>query len=233
MKVSRSDTATVLAALFFNSTTGGAWVSTNGGGNWTQRITGLPAVAGNLLRGCFIRPGSSTEFYVGIDNATTGGVYRTTNAGVSWTIFNGGTVLTNYATRTFAFRTSPDSTLYTGVGSTAIVNPPGMGIYEFTFGPVGINDPSSLIPDKFELAQNYPNPFNPSTVIRFGVPKASFVSVKIYNSAGKEVAELAGKEYREGYHEVTFSGEGLSSGVYFYKVSAGSFTETKKMILVK
>jgi photosystem II stability/assembly factor-like uncharacterized protein len=233
MKVSRADTGVVLAALFFNSTTGGAWVSTNGGGSWTQRITGLPAVAGNLLRACFIRPGSSTEFYLGIDNATTGGVYRSTNAGLTWSVFNGGSVLTNYATRSFTFRTSPDSTLYTGVGSTAIINPPGMGIYEFTFTPVGINDPNSQLPNTFNLEQNYPNPFNPSTVISYSVPSQSFVTIKVYDLSGSEVKTLVSETRAAGNHQVTFTGDGLSSGVYLYKLSAGNYTETKKMILIK
>jgi hypothetical protein len=233
LSISRSDTATVLAALFFNSTTGGAWLTTNGGGSWVSRSTGLPSVAGNLLRACIIRPGSSTEFYVGIDNATTGGVYRTTNAGVSWVVFNGGSVLTNYATRTFTFRTAPDSTLYTGVGSTSVANPPGMGIYEYTFTPLGVSDPNSGIPTDFILEQNYPNPFNPSTVIRYAIPSKSFVTMDVFDVSGRIIKTLISETKTAGNYEITFNGQGLSSGVYFYKISAGSFTETKKMILVK
>ncbi len=233
LSVSRSDTSVVLAALFFNAVTGGAWLSTNGGGSWISRSSGLPAVAGNLLRACLIRPGSSTEFYVGIDNATTGGVYRTTNAGVSWTIFNGGTVLGTYATRAFMFRTSPDSTLYTGVGSTAVVNPPGMGIYEYTFAPLGVNDPNSGLPTEFSLSQNYPNPFNPSTVIKYSVPSQSFVTVKVFDLSGREIKTLVNETMSIGNYEITFSGEGLSSGVYFYKITAGNFVDTKKMVMIK
>jgi hypothetical protein len=90
---------------------------------------------------------------------------------------------------------------------------------------------------KFELSQNYPNPFNPTTSIRYAIDSRQFVSLKVYNLLGKEVATLV-NEYREaGSYEINFSASsangGLSSGVYIYKLQAGSFTQTKKMTLVK
>lgn len=94
---------------------------------------------------------------------------------------------------------------------------------------------SSQIPRKYVLEQNYPNPFALSTTIRFGVPKKSFVALKIYNLLGQEVAVLAEKEYSYGVHSVTFDASLLSSGLYFYRIEAKDtgVVLTKKMTLIK
>ncbi|HLT23574.1 MAG TPA: T9SS type A sorting domain-containing protein, partial [Ignavibacteria bacterium] len=99
---------------------------------------------------------------------------------------------------------------------------------------VGVEDPqNNSIPNKFELQQNYPNPFNPSTAIKFSIPKNLNVNLKVYDLAGREVASLINKELSAGSYEYLFDGSKLSSGVYFYKLTAGDFVDTKKMILVK
>ncbi len=85
----------------------------------------------------------------------------------------------------------------------------------------------------YKLAQNHPNPFNPTTQISFSLPEASKVQVTVYNALGQEVAELANREFAAGNHSVNFNAAGLSSGLYFYKLSSANFTETKKMMLVK
>lgn len=90
-----------------------------------------------------------------------------------------------------------------------------------------------LIPAKFELEQNYPNPFNPSTKIRFTVPEAGLVTMKVYNLLGQEVATLVNEEQAVGVYEVTFDAAQLPSGIYFYSINAGDFVATKKMILLK
>ncbi len=89
------------------------------------------------------------------------------------------------------------------------------------------------IADGYELSQNYPNPFNPSTVIRFSVPKAGNVSLKVYDQLGKEVATLSNGFRNIGSYEVTFDASRLSSGVYFYSFAGEGFSATKKMLLVK
>jgi N-acetylneuraminic acid mutarotase len=89
------------------------------------------------------------------------------------------------------------------------------------------------IPNDFELSQNYPNPFNPSTTIKFSIPKEEFVSLKVFNSLGEEVADLLHETKPAGNYSVSFSASQLSSGVYFYKIFAGSFVETKKMIYLR
>lgn len=91
----------------------------------------------------------------------------------------------------------------------------------------------SEIPENFLLKQNYPNPFNPSTVISWQLPVSSQVTIKIYDVIGNEVAVLVNEEKPAGSYEVNFDAGGLTSGIYFCRIYAGSFVETKKMILMK
>ena len=106
---------------------------------------------------------------------------------------------------------------------------------------VGVNDKTDEnIPLKFELSQNYPNPFNPSTTIKYSIPVETFrgtasqkVTLKVYDVLGKEVTTLVNKEQSAGGYEVEFNAKKITSGVYFYKLQAGSFTETKKMLLLR
>jgi hypothetical protein len=83
------------------------------------------------------------------------------------------------------------------------------------------------------LSQNYPNPFNPTTVIRFGLPEASSVHIAVYNTIGTEMEVLVDGSMSAGYHEVSFSASRYPSGIYFYKMTAGNFSEVKRMLLVK
>lgn len=92
---------------------------------------------------------------------------------------------------------------------------------------------SVSIVTEFKLMQNYPNPFNPNTTIRYTIPKASRVTLKVYNVLGQEVATLVNEEKFAGSHEIHWNANKLSSGVYFYRLKAGSFTSIKKMLLLK
>lgn len=89
------------------------------------------------------------------------------------------------------------------------------------------------LPQGFALHQNYPNPWNPSTTLRYDLPWNAFVTITVYNTLGQQVAQLVNEEQEVGYHEVLFRGDGLSSGVYFYRLTAGEFTATKKLIMLK
>jgi len=100
-------------------------------------------------------------------------------------------------------------------------------------GTTGIRNIGSAVPVKYSLDQNYPNPFNPTTVIRFSIPKVSRVSLIVYNVLGQKVATLINEQLSTGIHEVDFNASSLSSGVYFYSLSAGSYKITKKMLLLK
>jgi hypothetical protein len=109
-------------------------------------------------------------------------------------------------------------------------------------GPTPVENENNFTqPDQFSLQQNYPNPFNPSTKIKYTIPsviasetkQSQMVSLKVYDVLGNEIATLVNEEKPAGSYEVEFSAEGLTSGIYFYKLQAGTFVETKKMILIK
>jgi hypothetical protein len=87
--------------------------------------------------------------------------------------------------------------------------------------------------DGYVLGQNYPNPFNPATTISFSVPTQSFVSLKVFDTLGREVSTLLSQQLSVGTYSRQWNTEGLSSGVYFYRLQAGEYVETKKMILLK
>ncbi len=89
------------------------------------------------------------------------------------------------------------------------------------------------IPIEYALQQNYPNPFNPTTTIKYQIPELSFVTIKVYDVLGNEIAILVNEEKAVGSYEVEFDGNQLTSGIYFYTLAAGSFRESKKMILLK
>jgi len=86
---------------------------------------------------------------------------------------------------------------------------------------------------KFELEQNYPNPFNPATSIQYAIGSKQFVSIKVYDLLGNEVAKLVSEEKPAGSYKIDFDASNLSSGIYYYRIVTGSFTDTKKMILLK
>ena len=97
----------------------------------------------------------------------------------------------------------------------------------------GVQETASELPVRFELQQNYPNPFNPTTTISFGLPKELLVTLKVYNLLGQEVATLFNGKQNAGNHVVEFYPGNLSSGVYLYRLQAGDFTDTKKLLLLR
>jgi N-acetylneuraminic acid mutarotase len=108
-------------------------------------------------------------------------------------------------------------------------------IWEFTPRPPvlpGVQT-SFEFPRNFMLEQNYPNPFNPTTVIRYQLPASVSVTLTVYDLLGREVTTLVNERMNGGIHEVTFDGSGLSSGVYFYRLSAGDFLQTKRLMILK
>lgn len=104
--------------------------------------------------------------------------------------------------------------------------------------PTSVGDPANGVPTSFGISQNYPNPFNPTTQFDYAVSSESFVSIKVYNTLGQEVRTLVSDEKGIGVYKVEWDGKGnagdiLPSGLYLYKMTAGSFAETRKMILMK
>ena len=102
-------------------------------------------------------------------------------------------------------------------------------------GVVSVDDPyeSTFEPNSFTLYQNYPNPFNPSTTIKYSIPRRTNVTLKVFDVLGSEVATLVKIEQPQGNYEVEFDATSLASGIYLYRIKAGDFVETKKMVLLK
>jgi len=105
-----------------------------------------------------------------------------------------------------------------------------MGLKDFV---TDVKDITQTLPTAYSLNQNYPNPFNPSTIINFSIPNEGFVTLSVYNSIGQQVATLVNESKPAGTYQVDFIAEGLTSGIYFYKITSGNFSETKKMMLLK
>ncbi len=89
------------------------------------------------------------------------------------------------------------------------------------------------VPETYSLSQNYPNPFNPSTTIRYGLPIRSEVVLTVFNTLGQQVAHLVQEEQGAGHYEVRFDGTGISGGMYFYRIRAGEFVETRRMLVLR
>src|SRR4030095_2318296 len=109
----------------------------------------------------------------------------------------------------------------------------GLFVIKSTLDLVGINNENVNIPSEFQLKKNSPNPFNPATTVEYGLPKASYVTVKVCDAVGREAALLVDEYKPAGNHKVNFDASRLATGVYFYSMSAGDFVQTKKMALVQ
>jgi photosystem II stability/assembly factor-like uncharacterized protein len=116
-------------------------------------------------------------------------------------------------------------------GGSHIINKTNDGGGSITF--TGINQISSEIPISFKLHQNYPNPFNPSTKINYQLLNSDFITLKVFDIQGKEIASLVNEKQNAGTYSVDFDAQNLVSGIYFYSLQTKNFTDTKKMILVK
>ena len=234
---------------------GGYWMifskTTNGGNNWTDYT--LPTGFQNWV--------TSIHFFdenTGIAAGATA-IFKTTNGGSNWTYtylenfdayrltFKGNTgwVLDYYGS---IFRSTNrgdnwvqtryyDGLFYNSIffinENTGWVAGRYGAILNTTDSGVWIKKNENILPEKYSLLQNYPNPFNSMTNIKFKILNSGNVSLKVFDILGKEVAVIVNEYFRTGTYEVSFNAEGLTSGIYFCKLTAGDFTEVKKIILLK
>ena len=197
------------------NSTGGVYLSSDYGNTWNIIDTGLTDHKVNLLYT------NGTNLYAGTNNS----VYLSTNYGQSWIDISAGAPFDSNAA--IISITIADSNLIVGTN--------GNGAWRFPLSQLvtGINDGYNQLPTGFSLNQNYPNPFNPSTIISYSLPLHSYVSLNVYDALGREVRTLVNEEQNAGIHKVTFNSGNLTSGVYYYRLAAGSFIDTKKLILLK
>jgi len=185
--------------------------------------TGLSAVAGTAKVVLTWTDNSSVEDGYKVErstNGTTWTVLATTNASAT-SYSDNGLADGTYSYRVRAVDATVPESAYSNTASATV-----------TTVVTGVSDLSGT-PTEFALMQNYPNPFNPSTKIRFALPNSANVHIAVYNLIGQEIAQLASGEMSAGYHEVVWDASNVNSGIYFYRIQAGSFTELKKMILMK
>lgn len=119
----------------------------------------------------------------------------------------------------------------TGNSKTALID--NMNLAKQKYSTLTSLERENYLPKTYSLSQNFPNPFNPETSIKFSIPEREFVSLRIYNSLGQEVANSVNQEMEAGSYNLKFDGADLSSGIYLYTIKAGNFVQTKKMILMK
>jgi hypothetical protein len=161
---------------------------------------------------------SGESLFAGIEQ---GGVMRSTNNGTSWNQVNAGLADTIVNCLVVS-----GTNLFAGT-KTGVWRRP---LSELT---TSAQSPSSQLPVEFELDQNYPNPFNPTTTIRYALPQRSHVTLTVFNTLGQQVALLVNGDQDARSHEVKFDASTLASGVYFYRLLAGSFVQIRTMLLLR
>lgn len=194
---------------------------------------------------------SDLEFYLTHGGITDTLIYQSSCNGENFirtTFSDMGSNSISSSTAPFTGIYSPDQPLSRFAG----MNPNGewtLGIYDGETGntgtfkgwkltlyfetPVSVDNESTEIIQDFELHQNYPNPFNPSTIIKYSIPSEGFINLKIFDILGREVKTLVNQNQKPGSYEIKWNTSNHSSGIYFYRIRAGEFVETKKMILLR
>jgi photosystem II stability/assembly factor-like uncharacterized protein len=199
--------------IVFAGTAHGLFRSMNLGANWTPANDGLTDT--NIS--CLLVNGSNA--FAGTHE---GGVFLSRNNGASWTSFNSGL--------------PPGTTIASlGVAGTNLLAGSWGCVWRRPLADIttSIAPQATEFPHAFSLSQNYPNPFNPSTTIHYGLPERSHVSLAVYNTLGQQVTVLQEGEQEAGYHDVKFDASTLPSGVYFYRLQAGIYGETRRLCLVR
>ncbi len=183
--------------------------STNGGLNWTN-ISALPGA----MRGACL------DMNENMYTSGNGGVFKSTNDGVTFTNYN----LTISSNQSMCYQ---NKILVAASGST------NGGIWICTDSTISNISGNGEIPNKYLLHQNYPNPFNPKTNIKYQLSQTKNVTLTVYDILGKMVNILVNQKQNPGIYEIIFDGSNLASGVYYYRLTAGDFTDIKSMIMIK
>lgn len=201
-----------------NQTYDGIWRSNDNGQTWFQWSTNIPNYGIYDLKFSCINP---SRMYAVINR---GGIYVSNDWGFNWTQQNNG--LENLYS--YLITTVPENSNERLYFSTYT------GAYTALILASAISENQTEMPVKFELFQNYPNPFNPITHIRFGLPKASDVTLELFNILGQKITTLLDEWKPTGYHIIDFNASQFADGIYYYRLTSGKeFVQTKKLILIK
>ena len=202
--------------LFAGTGSHGVFLSTNNGTSWMSVDSGLTSID------IFSFAVNGTNLFVG---TSLSGVFHLTNNGTTWTSDSAG--------MSSIYGYSDANALI--VSGTYLFAGNDRGVWRRPLAEMitGVKEEQNNLPSNFSLKQNYPNPFNPTTIIKYSLPRSNMVTMKVYDILGNEVASLVNEEKPAGSYSVNFNASKLSSGVYFYRMKAGSFVETKKLILMK
>jgi hypothetical protein len=176
-----------------------------------------------------------TAFFDSVNNSTPGSVYMFVNENNFWTkkkkIVPSDEQTASLFGNSLAIN---DEIFFIGAPTSDISQEISCGkVYLFSSNPLSVFDDETNLVNEFVLHQNYPNPFNPATTIKYEIPERSNVILKVYNTLGQEIITLTDEIQSVGIYEKEFDGNVLSGGVYFYQLKAGSYVETKKMVLLK
>lgn len=200
---------------FKNSNTGlvtssnGIFMTTNGGGNWQIRDnSSFPDITRELM----IVPGTDWVVQTGLANVR-----------ISYDLCNSWQPRILYPNLNFCDSKDTNS-IWIAASNGKLL--------KYNFAYIGINQLSTLVPGKFNLFQNFPNPFNPITKIKFDLPKSGNINFKVYDVLGKVIYSL-NENRTAGTYEITFDGNGIASGVYYYSIEANGSKDVKKMVLLK
>jgi photosystem II stability/assembly factor-like uncharacterized protein len=237
----------------FNHSGGGVFLSTNNGTNWTQKGLTSSYVYCLTVSGTNIFAGTNAGIYLSTDNGTNwalknnglssfpplyttsivtsitnifagsfgSGVFLSTDYGSNWSQVNNGLMDTVICSLTIN-----SNYIFAGTYRSGVWRRPLSEL-------VGVSKEVNDLPKDFSLSQNYPNPFNPSTVISYSLLLASNVKLIVYNTLGQDVKVLENGFKNAGKYSVNYNASDLPSGIYFYKLEAGQFTQVKKMMLIK
>ena len=235
-----SDGNTVaLGAPTDNESEGAAWIFTRSGDRWTQqgsKLVGTGAV-GNAWQGISLALASDGNTVI------VGGYMDSSSAGAAWVFSRNAGIWSQQGSKLVG--TGAQGPAGQGIsvslssdGTTAVVggigdNDTSGAVWVYTQSGTSIGDRVLKVPEGYCLRQNYPNPFNPSTTITYELPKSSAVRLSVYDLLGHEVSVLVNERRDAGVYEAFFDAAGLSSGVYIYRLQAGDFVQSRKLILVK
>ena len=195
---------------------GAIFTTTDGGAVWSPQASGTA----NAFYGTYFLPSPPTSYF-GWSVGNTGTIKYTSNAGVNWV------TQLSYSSQQLRDVFFINSLTGWTVGLNGVI------LKSISGGLVSAENISSEIPAGFNLEQNFPNPFNPVTTIAFAIPKASNVKLEVFNSSGKVIDVLLNGNLQPGTYKTNWDASNFSSGVYFYKISAEDFSETRKMLLIK